>query len=135
MKLKSRNERTVFQHPRTLRTTSENSSKMSFKKQQRKWIALAEVTPVQRGDTLESSAFVNVLGLAQDRDSFVELIQHGCEQMKIQLNALEDIELWDTRTQKNNPSAEVRALANSLSLDEPLHFDSFYCFPEQETET
>jgi hypothetical protein len=99
-----------------------------------KWIALAEVAPTSACQELDRPAFVNVIGLATDSDSFVDLVRSECEGIDCRLVSIEDVEPWQERVTRWQPDHEVVADAASISDERPFVFGTFLCFPVEDVD-
>jgi hypothetical protein len=96
-----------------------------------KWIALAEVMPTVECRELQQPAFVNVIGLASDEESFIEMIRTECSMIKLQLVTVEDVELWRERIADWQPDDEVLDQAASVCEQRPFMFGTFICFNDE----
>jgi hypothetical protein len=96
-----------------------------------KWIGLAEVRPTSACRHLEQRAFVNVIGLAADQDSFIDRIRSACDSIDVCLLRVDDVETWSDRIATSEPDNEVCADAESVDDDNPIVFGTFVCFPDE----
>jgi hypothetical protein len=99
-----------------------------------KWIGLAEVEPTFECQDLDQAAFVNVIGLALDEDSFIDQIRLECERIDCRLLSVEDVEQWEVRIARYRSDTEVIRDAGLVSDTRPFVFGTFVCYPDEDVE-
>ena len=92
------------------------------------WIGLFDVKPLPGNASLGASkgAYVNVVPLAADRESYVRLVKETMREYEFDVIGHEDVERLADRLQNNNRfHPDVGQLARSLTDEAPIQFDEF----------
>ena len=97
------------------------------------WIGLAEVEPQNGTDILgenSKGAYVNVLALANNRESFRRQIKKACCELDLKLIRLEDCELFEIRIKKGNVDKEIVKKAKEVREMLQVRFATFHTWAE-----
>lgn len=98
------------------------------------WIGRADVQPQPGNDMFDSApgAFANVVGLAKDVLEFENITRSFFGSLGCDLIGLERIYDFAIRSETGGLPEEMMALASNVSPDEPILFDTFYIYEEDE---
>lgn len=98
------------------------------------WFGLFDVVPnAENPDVLDGAkgAFVNVIGLAQSRVEFFQLVEAGVNDLGLEVSACEEIDvLTTTQSRRDELSEELIEMAARLTEKSPIAFDEFQAYME-----
>jgi hypothetical protein len=94
------------------------------------WIGLAEVTSERDGSPLArgEGAFVHVVGLGDDADALLGILQAELDELDLSLVALEDVEPLLDRQVYGHIGEELLELAATLDSDHRIRLGTFQAF-------
>ena len=95
-----------------------------------KWIGLAHVRPLPGNTVLGTSAgaYVAAVGLADNADTFAQLVNATLYEYKFQVVEVEDIELFEKRSAKYKVDPEVTSMVELLNTENPCVLATFHAY-------
>ncbi len=94
------------------------------------WIGLVSLLPTEWDDELGGvmGAFTNAVGLATDEQHFVDQIRVAVKEFEMELEEVEDIELFADRIRAHEVSDEIRAMAEEARTEGGIFFSTLHTY-------